>query len=157
MLHSQLTKSGLRFLPCSTFDMTSAERSSESYPDRVENLKARLAGVASRLNAAGGCHLQLHQQIVTRKHLSLTGGNGRMYVVPTADAFDIVLSGISLTQQLTPVMTRICNQPCAGYKQRNAKKQQVREPFWRVEDFAIVEEAITAYSMSQPSTRRTAK
>ena len=80
-----------------------------------------------------------------------------MYVMPTADAFDIVLSGISLTQQMTPVMNQICGQPHTGYKQRNANKQQLREPFWRVQNFAIVEKAVMEYSNTQPSTQNASK
>lgn len=137
--------------------MTQNSLTVEPLTDRVDNLKARLNDLVSKLNDAGGCHLELHQQAVTRKHISLTGGNGRMYVVPTADAFDIALSGISLTQQLTPVMTRICCQAATGYKQRNAKKQQVREPFWRVEDFATVEAAITEYAKTHLPARKAHK
>lgn len=136
--------------------VTPTELSAELIADRVDNVKARLNWLVSQLNRAGGCHMQLHQQRVTLKHISLTGGNGRMYVVPTADAFDVVLSGASLTQELSPFMTELTGKPCTNYKQRNSKKHQRREPFWRLADFALVEIAVTQYSKTQPTSGKKA-
>ncbi|CAD5373048.1 hypothetical protein RA210_U280023 [Rubrivivax sp. A210] len=129
------------------FAMPSNVLSAESVADRVDNLKARLQSLVAEINSSASCQIMLHQQSVIRKHISLSGGNGRMYIAPTASEFDISLSGHSLTQELSPFMTDLCG-PRRDYKHR----KHLREPYWRVSDFQSIERAVKRYSQTRPTS-----
>jgi hypothetical protein len=113
---------------------------------RIEELKSRLTEISSQLRREGKGHILLNQQAVEGKHMSFSGGNGRLGIAPVVVGYDISLSGLSLEAELTEFMEEICGKPCSGHKQKNSRLGLYREPFWRVEDFDLVKRAIAKYA-----------
>ncbi|EOI8049959.1 histidine kinase [Vibrio parahaemolyticus] len=83
--------------------------------DMVYNL---LSGVVADLNSSFGCSLALHQQKITKKHISVSGANGRLWVSPSIGGYDISVSGKSLEKELVPTLTSYFGRCADGYKQK---------------------------------------
>ena len=76
--------------------------------------------------------------------MSFSGGNGRIWITPSLDGYDISLSGASLQKQMYPFMKDRVGRDCDGFKQRN--KDLKNQPFWRVSDFELVRQAVIHYA-----------
>ena len=113
---------------------------------RIENLRDRLAALEQEINSSGQYNIQLHQQNVHKHHLSFSGGNGRIWISPKAEGYDISLSGKSLERQMYPFMRDLCGRECDGYKQTNERLGKKDNPFWRVSDFELVKKAVFRYA-----------
>ena len=110
---------------------------------RIEDLRKRLLALQNEINAATA-RIQLHQQSVIRANMSFSGGNGRIWITPSLDGYDISLSGASLQKQMYPFMKDRVGRDCDGFKQRN--KDLKNQPFWRVSDFDLVRQAVIHYA-----------
>ena len=110
--------------------------------DMVYNL---LSGVVVDLNSRFGCSLVLHQQKITKKHISVTGANGRLWVSPSIGGYDISVSGKSLEKELVPTLKSYFGRCADGYKQKNANKGFMHQPFWRTSDFQDVQAVCQMY------------
>jgi hypothetical protein len=113
---------------------------------RIADLKSRLAALEQEINSGGQYKVQLHQQDVHKHHLSFSGGNGRIWISPNTEGYDISLSGKSLERQMYPFMRDLCERECNGYKQTNARLGKKDNPFWRVSDFDLVKRAVFHYA-----------
>jgi hypothetical protein len=112
----------------------------------IEVLKNRLLQLEAEVNSNGEIKIQFHQQSVQKKHMCFLGGNGRLWVSPSSDGYDITLSGKSLENQMYTFMRNLCGKECDGYKQTNAKIGKNDAPFWRVNDFKLVKDAVLHYA-----------
>ena len=115
-------------------------------PNRTDILKNKLRQLESEIIASGASTLMLHQQPVTKENMSFSGGDGRIYVQPTSDGYDISLSGRSLEKQMLKFMTDLCGRSPDGFKQTKPDRHQ---PFWRVSDFGLVNKAVIHYSKTR--------
>ena len=114
---------------------------------REAELKNRLIELVDQINQRDRrAALVFHQQSVIKRHMSISGRDGKMWVTPRMGACDVSLSGQSITTRLTPYMETLFGRPCDGYKQRNANKGWERQPYWTTKDFSPVVEAVTKYS-----------
>lgn len=116
---------------------------------RIEDLKSRLAALEREINSSGQYNIQLHQQNVHKHHLSFSGGNGRIWISPNSEGYDISLSGKSLASQMYPFMRDVCGRECDGYKQTNERLGKKDNPFWRVNDFALVSASVHHYARTK--------
>ncbi len=113
---------------------------------KVDSLKLRLQELVGEVNATNAGCLKFHQQQKTEGNMSFIGGNGRLYVQPSSLGYDISLSGKSLEKEMYPFMRELCGSECTGYKQPNRSIGKKNQPFWRVESFELVKEAVYRYS-----------
>jgi hypothetical protein len=117
--------------------------------ETTEILKARLLKLEAKINEDGRNKIQYHEQHEDKKNMSFTGGNGRLYVTPSSEGYDISLSGKLLQSQMYPFMRDLCGKECDGYKQTNQKIGKQDVLFWRIEDFALVVKAVRHYSKTE--------
>jgi predicted HNH restriction endonuclease len=87
--------------------------------------------------------LAYHQQDVTKKNMCVEGCNGKMWIEPMSNWYDISLSGQSLTLEMTGYMKQEFGEK-TGNKQ--SKPEPSHQPFWRVDDFKLVEKAVFRYA-----------
>ena len=116
---------------------------------QAEILKNRLMQLVDEANTSPEINIQFNQQRVVKEHMSITGGNGRLYITPSVDGYDISLSGISIEKKMYAFMRDLCGKECDGYKQLNKKIGKENQPFWRVSDFKIVATAIYQYAKTK--------
>jgi uncharacterized protein with ParB-like and HNH nuclease domain len=107
----------------------------------VEATKDRLEQLVEEINNLSSRKIRFHQQAKVKKNMAIKGSNGTLYIQPTTTAYDICLYGQSLEAEMSSFMQSLCGNKCMGYKQSNN-----REPFWRVDDFEIVREAVFRYA-----------
>lgn len=90
--------------------------------------------------------IEFAQQNVKKENMRVVGGNGRMFIQPFKDEYDISLSGNALEEELYEFMRRLCDKECDGFKQTRPKENKKWQPYWRVDDFNIVIKAVERYS-----------
>jgi len=76
--------------------------------------------------------LKFNQQKAVKKHMSISGRNGRVWITPSSVGYDVSLSGKSVEKQLYPTFKIIFGSLHHGYKQSG------RQPFWRTDNFTLV-------------------
>ncbi|GGB01009.1 hypothetical protein [Agarivorans gilvus] len=113
--------------------------------NKVEVVYSLLEKVVSELNRQAVV-ITLNQQVKTKKHMSLSGANGRLWISPSQYGYDVSLSGLSLEKQLEPTLTSYFGRECDGYKQLNGNKGFKRQPFWRTDNFRDVEVVCEMYA-----------
>ena len=117
-----------------------------------EELKENLLVLVSEINASRVTpKINFNQQNKTTSNMSLTGGNGRIWIQPHTEGMDVSISGQSLEKQMYGFMLSLFRRDCDGYKQRNATKGFKRQPFWRTSDFMQVKEVAFEYAKTSPS------
>lgn len=114
--------------------------------NQVDILYSLLSDVISDINLRFRSSLVLNQQRVTKKHISLSGANGRLWVSPSVVGYDISVSGKSLENELVPTLKTYFGRNPDGYKQKNANKGFKHQPFWRTKDFQDVQVACELYA-----------
>ena len=107
----------------------------------IDATKEKLEQLVEEINLLSSRKIRFHQQAKVKKHMAIKGSNGTLYIQPTTTAYDICLYGQSLEAEMSPFMQSLCGNKCMGYKQSNN-----REPFWRVDDFRVVREAVFRYA-----------
>lgn len=112
----------------------------------IERLAAHLKHLDSELHDAGKIHIRFNQQRVSKGNMSFSGGNGRIWMQPVANHYDLSLSGKALIAEMSSDMNLICGRACIGYKQTNKKLAKQDQPYWRVQDFKLVRAAVDRYS-----------
>ncbi|EJO4031858.1 histidine kinase [Vibrio cholerae] len=113
--------------------------------NQVDILYSLLNDVVSDINHRFRSSLVLNQQKVTKKHISLSGANGRLWVSPSIGGYDVSVSGKSLENELVPTLTSYFGRGPDGYKQKNANKGFKHQPFWRTKDFQNVQAVCEMY------------
>ena len=121
---------------------------------RTEILRKKLEQLQTEVNTFGDNLIQLHQQDRTKGNLSFSGREGRIYVQPISEGYDISLSGKVLEEDMFPFMADLCGTPQDGYKQT---RPNFRQPFWRTPNFDLVRKAVIHYSKTKPKTRANKK
>ncbi|MGV0035200.1 MAG: hypothetical protein ACNYPE_09610 [Candidatus Azotimanducaceae bacterium WSBS_2022_MAG_OTU7] len=112
-------------------------------------LKSQLKKIVDDINAGNSSsRVEFKQQRKTTANMSVTGGNGRIYIQPSSIGYDVSLSGQSLERQMCSYMINLFGKNCDGYKQRNATQGFKRQPFWRTDDLSKVRKAIFHYASS---------
>jgi len=91
-------------------------------------------------------HVEFNQQDITKRNMSIVGGNGRLTIQPTLKGYDIGLSGKSIQKDMYEFMRDLCKSECTGYKQTNKTIGKQDLPFWRVDDFNLVCKAVYKYA-----------
>jgi len=119
------------------------EEEIKSMTNNVESLKSKLLDLLSEIHSTGNLQINFHQQRVSKKNMGFTGGDGKVWVQPFQDRYDISLSGKSLTELMTPFMRSLCDKENDGYKQT---KPEPHQPYWRIDDFELVIKAVKYYS-----------
>ncbi|EMI4329422.1 histidine kinase [Vibrio cholerae] len=113
--------------------------------NQVDILYSLLNDVVSDINHRFRSSLVLNQQKVTKKHISLSGANGRLWMSPSIGGYDVSVSGKSLENELVPILTSYFGRGPDGYKQKNANKGFKHQPFWRTKDFQDVQAVCEMY------------
>ncbi len=114
--------------------------------ENTKILKNKLIQLESEVNSDFMHNIQFHQQKVTKENMSFSGGNGRIWIQPFHSGYDICLSGKSIEKQMYKFMCDLCGQNHTGYKQT---KPEPHAPFWRVDDFKLVEKAVYNYAKTK--------
>ncbi len=109
-------------------------------------LKNKLIQLENDINSNPGFNIKLNQQGKTKEKMSFSGGNGRVWISPFHEQYDIALSGKSLVIEMYNFMRELCGRVPDGYKQTNNNKATFEAPFWRVSDFKLVKEATYYYA-----------
>lgn len=117
--------------------------------NRTKMVHGQLQNLVERLNKDLGVNLQLNQQKVTKEHMSISGANGRLWISPTQDGYDVSLSGKSLEKQMVPTLERFFNRQRDGYKQANSNTGIYTQPYWRTNDFKDVEQVAALYAKTK--------
>ena len=113
----------------------------------IEAAKKKLIELVDDVNSLSPSNeVQFHQQDVVKKHMAIIGGNGRLCIHPTSTGYDIGLSGKALEINMYGFMRDLCQKECTGYKQTNKRIGKNDLPFWRVEDFSLVQKAAYHYA-----------
>ncbi|KNH52092.1 histidine kinase [Vibrio cholerae] len=90
--------------------------------NQVDILYSLLNDVVSDINHRFRSSLVLNQQKVTKKHISLSGANGRLWISPSIGGYDVSVSGKSLENELVPTLTSYFGRGPDGYKQKMQTK-----------------------------------
>jgi hypothetical protein len=114
--------------------------------DAVEQLAEQLKQLETELHQEGKVFISFNQQQVKKGNMSFSGANGRIWITTVQGCYDVCLSGHSLTRQMSPFMRQLVGRDCHGYKQPNARLGQLEAPYWRVENIALVREAVKHYA-----------
>ncbi|PML05254.1 hypothetical protein BCT86_13035 [Vibrio breoganii] len=109
-------------------------------------LHRRLILLVTRLNESGYSSIKLHQQNKRKENMSLEGGIGRLYVQPSANGYDVSLSGASIEHLMTKQLEELFGRIPDGYKQTNATKGFKKQPYWRTDNFSHVEVVSEMYA-----------
>ena len=112
----------------------------------TEILKNKLIQLADEVNSEIGSNIKFNQQKIKKENMSFSGGNGRIWIPPFHDQYDICLSGKSIEKQMYGFMQNLCGKEHDGYKQT---KPEPHVPFWRVSDFKIVKKAVYHYAKTR--------
>lgn len=115
----------------------------------VEILKSQILNLVDEINESIGIKkIAFNQQAKKKENMSLTGANGRLWIQPTTDGYDVSLSGKSLENEMTPFLTKLFNRREDGYKQSNASQGKLDQPYWRTSDFGLVRQTAIRYAQS---------
>ncbi|HHX8502022.1 TPA: histidine kinase [Vibrio diabolicus] len=112
----------------------------------VEILYSLLTKEVESLNSELNIALVLNQQEKVKKHISLSGANGRLWVSPSSGGYDVSISGASLERKLLPVLKAHFERKPDGFKQKNSNKGFLRQPYWRTGNFGDVQYACELYA-----------
>ena len=104
----------------------------------IDVAKKMLERLRDEIEQSTGKVLTMTQQTVARKNMCFKGGNGRIWIQPTNDYWDVSLSGQSVEAELTPVFQKLFGRVNDGFKQT---RPILMQPFWRTTDFRQVKEA----------------
>lgn len=108
----------------------------------AETVKQEVENLAGEINAALQQDIFFaDQQKVSKKNISLVGGNGRLYIRPAKGGYHVSLSGKSLVQRMYPFMAELIGRDCDGY----CHPDNV-QPFWNVPDYTKVQAAAYFYA-----------
>jgi hypothetical protein len=78
--------------------------------------------------------------------MSFSGGNGRIWVSPFHEQYDICLSGKSIEKQMYSYRRDLCKKNNDGFKQT---MPEPHAPFWRVSNFELVRKAVHHYAKTK--------
>ncbi|MFA0252683.1 hypothetical protein AB4480_25050, partial [Vibrio sp. 10N.261.45.A4] len=84
--------------------------------DKTVLLFERLVKLVELHNSQSGSNLKVLQQEKVKANISIAGGNGRLYVHPNSEGYDVSLSGQSLEHILTPSLVDFFHRSPDGYK-----------------------------------------
>lgn len=113
----------------------------------IEMLKTTLISLMSEVNSGNEVSkIQFNQQKKSTQNMSFSGCNGRIWIQPFNQAYDVSLSGASLEKELTSEFNKLFNNEFAGYKQSNSNEGVYKQPYWRTSDFALVKAAVLKYA-----------
>jgi len=113
----------------------------------IETAKQQLKNLVKKINELSpGINVEFHQQDVTKKNMCIKGCNGRIWIEPTSKGYDISLSGNSLEKEMYGFMAELYERECDGYKQLNKRIGQKKAPFWRVDNYEMMEKAVYRYA-----------
>ncbi|MEZ9784067.1 hypothetical protein BCV08_15195 [Vibrio breoganii] len=118
--------------------------------DKTTLLFERLVKLVERKNIQSGSNFKVLQQEKVKANISIAGGNGRLYVQPSTEGYDVSLSGQSLEHILTSSLVNFFHRPPDGYKQTNANKGFKKQPYWRTDSFKDVETVCAFYLEVKP-------
>ena len=90
--------------------------------------------------------IEFYQQKIEKRNMSISGGNGRLWVQPAKDGYYVSLSGRSLVKEMSPFMREIFKKKHDGYKQPNSKAGRLDQPYWKTDNFELVVRAVFCYS-----------
>ena len=110
----------------------------------IETTKKYLIELVREINNQNpSVGLGFHQQDVSKKNMCVEGCNGKLWIEPMREWFDVSLSGQSLTIEKTPIMLAEF-----GLKHGNkqSKPEPSHQPYWRVYDFESVVRAVYLYA-----------
>jgi len=114
---------------------------------KEKKLKEKLIKLVNKINKKNQKHkISFHQQNKLIKKMSLYGANGRLGIHLTKFGYDLTLSGKSLEKTFSSKLKKHFKRECDGYKQRNNKISQKKEPFWRTEKFDDVKKVAKLYA-----------
>ncbi len=110
-------------------------------------LKAQLQKLVDIVNVSSPFYeIKFYQQKIEKRNMSISGGNGRLWVQPAKDGYYISLSGRSLVKEMSPFMREIFEKKHDGYKQPNSKTGRLDQPYWKTDNFELVVRAVFYYS-----------
>ncbi len=110
-------------------------------------LKSQLENLVEIINMSSPFYeIVFNQQSVSKKNMSISGGNGRLWVQPVKDGYHVSLSGKSLVKEMSPFMRDLFKKKHDGFKQPNSKKGRLDQPYWKTDDFEFVVRAVFFYS-----------
>jgi len=121
---------------------------------QVDQVKKQLKALEAEVNSesdSGFVRIEFEQQSEIKKNMSFTGGSGRIYVKPFTrlNKYEIALAGTAI--EMYSFMRDLCGAECAG---ENHRGKTHLEPFWRVDDFEIVQKAVYHYARKPGTSRR---
>lgn len=108
--------------------------------------KKMLERLRAEIEQTTGKALTVTQQDVSRKNMSFKGANGRIWIEPNNDYWDVSPSGQSVESQLAPEFQKLFGRVNDGFKQT---RPIPRQPFWRTTEFQQVKEAALLYSKTE--------
>jgi hypothetical protein len=108
---------------------------------KTEALKEKLISLVKEINVSINPSVSFDQQLKIKKHMSLIGCNGRMFVLPTPTGYEVSIYGISVEKNLYPYLKDLFGRDCNGHRQPNE-----RQPKWKTDDFNIVKQAAILYA-----------
>ncbi len=114
--------------------------------NHTDALKKKLTQLAEEINSNQKSNIKFNQQKITKENMSFSGCNGRIWIAPFHDQYDICLSGKSIEKQMYGFMCNLCSKNQDGYKQT---KPESHAPFWRVSEFELVKKAVYNYAKSK--------
>jgi len=90
----------------------------------TEVLKKNLIHLADEVNTEIGSNIKFNQQRKKKGNMSFSGANGRIWINPFHEQYDISLSGKSIEKQMYDFMCNLCGKGSDGFKQ--TKPNQTR-------------------------------
>lgn len=110
----------------------------------INTTKKKLENLVAKINTQyPSIGLAYHQQNATKKNMCIMGCNGKLWIEPMSNWYDISLSGQSLTLEMTEYMEQVFGKK-TGNKQ--SRPEPSHQPFWRVNNFELVEKAVFRYA-----------
>ncbi len=110
----------------------------------IEAEKKKLEQLTNTINSlSNSMSIEFHQQNITKKHMSFTGGNGRLCIHPTSKGFDIGLSRKSLSKEMYAFM---CVLSGKDHHDKYGFPAEKTLPKWEVDDFEKVKKAAYHYA-----------
>ena len=110
-------------------------------------LKAQLQKLVDIVNVSSPFYeIEFYQQKMEKRNMSISGGNGRLWVQPAKHGYYVSLSGRSLVKEMSPFMREIFKKKHDGYKQPNSKTGRLDQPYWKTDNFELVVRAAFYYS-----------
>ena len=94
----------------------------------------------------GYSDIQFNQQPKYTENMSFSGCNGRIWIQPFHEEYDVSLSGALLEKEFTSEFNKLFNKDFDGYKQSNSNKGTYTQPYWRTSDFFLVKAATQKYA-----------